>query len=1027
MQSLLTNFSGLKIQKKILFGVIFPLVMMLVVGGVGIVNIRAIIQSNKQLTASGNLLTTSSDVLLNAGDMVQGVRGYLLAGKDAFLSPYESGLRQTDTEIDKLRTLVGNDPEAHARLNEAAEILKRWQMDVAAPSMELRREIGDAETMNDMARLIGKAEGKAYFDEIRSIITSFVSDQVKLLEMRRKRLSSASIRIEDNVSRLHLLNEMLDDLREQTEPLERMQAAAGAMESGLRDYVISSRKEGLSTFEDERDNFQIAVRHLKKSLTGRAGKLHRVNGLATLINNWDEAAVRSAKQLRARVASGDTTVAEVRKFYRQKPGIAVFGDVRKGVMEMLDANEKRMTHLVMERRDAETEAESAVVVMKFEEIQVEALYRTVVDAGNVLASAINMETGMRGYLLAGQEAFLEPYLAGRKVFDRQMQELKAELPDQPEQLARLDNASNILSEWDSRVVQPMIQLRRKIGAAATMDDMADLVGQEKGREYMDQFRLVMAEFISDEQRVIAELQAENLAIQQRTYWMVGGCTVLALVLGLGLAVLVGNGISRPLVRMTGEMEKLADGDTGIAVTGTERRDEIGAMAATLQVFRDNAVENERLMAEQKRQQKASEDRDRKDAERQMADEKARAIQAETAEQDKRDEEVPEFNALQGHRPGACEDDETRGDDLFHAEAGDQVASEEGGHIHCQHMGGDHVGRVALVEAAAHHRQRGGGHHQVHQRVGHHGADHCHGDARRRQQFVAGAAARRILRRDRGLRDVEQEEQQRAEHVDGDDGKIGAHEGHDHRIRRDLDHLRPDQGGDQPARHHVGDRLGPVGVGGGVGGGEAVEAVGRHVEPGEEGAEQEEREGGVVEADRPDDAADRAAERAEEKPRAAAVFLHDGRYRRGREHGAQHDERDRQRRETGVRGQRLARQSADGEDHRHLRPEDRLRGHQNHHVALGAAVVGHIFRLAHARAVACVAAGRKMARCAQALMPGRSDVRKSPRPGPRAGPWAGGACRRDRWQGRADRRFDKASSPLPPHGHGRCRSWGRGWR
>ena len=636
MQSLLTNFSGLKIQKKILFGVIFPLVMMLVVGGVGIVNIRAIIQSNKQLTASGNLLTTSSDVLLNAGDMVQGVRGYLLAGKDAFLSPYESGLRQTDTEIDKLRTLVGNDPEAHARLNEAAEILKRWQMDVAAPSMELRREIGDAETMNDMARLIGKAEGKAYFDEIRSIITSFVSDQVKLLEMRRKRLSSASIRIEDNVSRLHLLNEMLDDLREQTEPLERMQAAAGAMESGLRDYVISSRKEGLSTFEDERDNFQIAVRHLKKSLTGRAGKLHRVNGLATLINNWDEAAVRSAKQLRARVASGDTTVAEVRKFYRQKPGIAVFGDVRKGVMEMLDANEKRMTHLVMERRDAETEAESAVVVMKFEEIQVEALYRTVVDAGNVLASAINMETGMRGYLLAGQEAFLEPYLAGRKVFDRQMQELKAELPDQPEQLARLDNASNILSEWDSRVVQPMIQLRRKIGAAATMDDMADLVGQEKGREYMDQFRLVMAEFISDEQRVIAELQAENLAIQQRTYWMVGGCTVLALVLGLGLAVLVGNGISRPLVRMTGEMEKLADGDTGIAVTGTERRDEIGAMAATLQVFRDNAVENERLMAEQKRQQKASEDRDRKDAERQMADEKARAIQAETAEQDKRE-------------------------------------------------------------------------------------------------------------------------------------------------------------------------------------------------------------------------------------------------------------------------------------------------------------------------------------------------------------------------------------------------------
>lgn len=636
MQSLMARISRLTIQKKILFGVIFPLIMMLVVGGVGIVNIRAIIQSNKQLTASGALLTTSSDVLLNAGDMVQGVRGYLLAGKDAFLTPYESGRRQADTEIDRLRELVGSDPEAHARLNEAADILERWQKDVAAPSMALRREIGDAETMNDMAKLVGKAEGKAYFDEIRSIITSFVADQVKLLEMRRKRLVSASDKIEDNVSRLHLLNEMLDDLREQTEPLERMQAAAGAMESGLRDYVISSRKEGLSAFEEERDNFQIAVRHLKKSLAGRSGKLHRVNGLATLINNWDEAAVRSAKQLRARVASGETTVAEVRRFYRQKPGIAVFAEVRKGVMEMLDANEKRMTHLVMERRDAETEVESAVVITKFEEIKVEELYRTVVDAGNVLASAINMETGMRGYLLAGQEAFLEPYLAGRKVFDQQMQELKAELPDQPEQLARLDKASNIMSEWDNQVVQPRIQLRRKIGAAATMDDMADLVGQEKGRKYMDQFHGVMAGFIADEQRAIAELQAENIAIQHRTYWMVGGCTVLALVLGFGLALLLGNGISRPLVRMTGEMEKLADGDTRVEIHGTERRDEIGAMAVALRVFRDNAQENERLMAEQKRQQEATKERDRRDAERQAADEKARAAQAEVAERDKRE-------------------------------------------------------------------------------------------------------------------------------------------------------------------------------------------------------------------------------------------------------------------------------------------------------------------------------------------------------------------------------------------------------
>ncbi len=34
------------------------------------------------------------------------------------------------------------------------------------------------------------------------------------------------------------------------------------------------------------------------------------------------------------------------------------------------------------------------------------------DAASITGSAVDMETGMRGYLLAGQEGFLDPYRAG---------------------------------------------------------------------------------------------------------------------------------------------------------------------------------------------------------------------------------------------------------------------------------------------------------------------------------------------------------------------------------------------------------------------------------------------------------------------------------------------------------------------------------------------------------------------------------------------------------------------------------------
>ncbi|MGX7706016.1 methyl-accepting chemotaxis protein [Methylobacterium sp. Gmos1] len=78
-------------------------------------------------------------------------------------------------------------------------------------------------------------------------------------------------------------------------------------------------------------------------------------------------------------------------------------------------------------------------------------------------------------------------------------------------------------------------------------------------------------------------------------------TRLTLVAGLGLllafsvlAVIALVGIARPLARMARAMNGLAAGDLGIAVEGTGRRDEIGALARALQVFKDSAAEMRRL-------------------------------------------------------------------------------------------------------------------------------------------------------------------------------------------------------------------------------------------------------------------------------------------------------------------------------------------------------------------------------------------------------------------------------------------------
>ena len=75
-------------------------------------------------------------------------------------------------------------------------------------------------------------------------------------------------------------------------------------------------------------------------------------------------------------------------------------------------------------------------------------------------------------------------------------------------------------------------------------------------------------------------------------------SLIGIAVGLGLAWLIGRGISRPVGAMTEAMGRLAAGELEVDVPARERGDELGRMAAAVQVFKDSAVEKVRLEAEQ---------------------------------------------------------------------------------------------------------------------------------------------------------------------------------------------------------------------------------------------------------------------------------------------------------------------------------------------------------------------------------------------------------------------------------------------
>ncbi len=93
-------------------------------------------------------------------------------------------------------------------------------------------------------------------------------------------------------------------------------------------------------------------------------------------------------------------------------------------------------------------------------------------------------------------------------------------------------------------------------------------------------------------------RAKVFAPLRQQMWVTAGAALASLLLVLPLTGwLLLRLLARPITRMTGAMTELSRGRTDVAIPGLDRRDELGAMAAALGVFKDQAAEVARHAAE----------------------------------------------------------------------------------------------------------------------------------------------------------------------------------------------------------------------------------------------------------------------------------------------------------------------------------------------------------------------------------------------------------------------------------------------
>jgi signal transduction histidine kinase len=157
---------------------------------------------------------------------------------------------------------------------------------------------------------------------------------------------------------------------------------------------------------------------------------------------------------------------------------------------------------------------------------------------------IDRETGVRGFLLTGDEVFLEPYHAAGKALPEALTELEATVAGSPDQLARLQELHARRADWEAFATEELRRYR-------VQEDWLNLVVEGEGKRRMDGLRRLLDELAQAERERAAHRGA--LAERQAVMVLWGGAAWL-LILG-GLLAWTGR---RQLVLLSSDYESLLE-------------------------------------------------------------------------------------------------------------------------------------------------------------------------------------------------------------------------------------------------------------------------------------------------------------------------------------------------------------------------------------------------------------------------------------------------------------------------------------
>jgi CHASE3 domain sensor protein len=261
----------------------FSILILLVVSLVSYLTLQNLLDSNRAVTHSGEVMQKLEQVLSVMKDAETGQRGYLLTGRPNYLEPYNGAYRQAKQKAAELSTLTSDNKMQQANILDIRHILDQ--------RLAILQKLIEKKQRGELIAAADLDAGKLAMDDLRAAVAHAEADERTLLAERTARLNRYTGLVPGffvfaalfavAITALSYTN-IVRDYREKErlrQQLESSEAETQALNEELTaaNEEISASNEELTSINGElveaRENLAVANESLEQKVTERTQSL----------------------------------------------------------------------------------------------------------------------------------------------------------------------------------------------------------------------------------------------------------------------------------------------------------------------------------------------------------------------------------------------------------------------------------------------------------------------------------------------------------------------------------------------------------------------------------------------------------------------------------------------------------------------------------------------------------------------------------------------------------------------------------